>query len=249
MKPKNSSHASTFDAFDRDVAHNSGYLYTTNARLSSRMANRRLSDVTLALADWKGKKVVDIGCGDGAYSLELLQRGKIGELWGVDPAAEAIVIAQKRAGNLAATFAAHDAYHLPFADNQFDIAHLRGVLHHVDRPLEVLREAFRVAPTVIVIEPNGYNPGLKILEKLSPYHREHQEKSYAPSALDRWVVALGAQVERRRWIGLVPFFCPDLLVYPLKWSEPLLEKTPLLCRLGCAVYAFKATRLPRLHAF
>jgi ubiquinone/menaquinone biosynthesis C-methylase UbiE len=242
MNPENTSAESTFDAFNRDVAENSGYIYTTNAQLSSRMANRRLSDATLALARWKGKKVVDIGCGDGTYSLELLQRGKIGQLWGADPADQAIEIAQQKAGKQTAIFGAYDAYALPYEDDQFDIAHLRGVLHHVERPQDVLREAFRVAPTVVVIEPNGYNPGLKILEKCSSYHVEHDEKSYAPAAIDRWIHELGGRVEMRRWVGLVPFFCPDAIACSLKYFEPLVELTPGLNQVGCAVYTFRATR-------
>ena len=33
-----------------------------------------------------------------------------------------------------------------------------------------------------LIEPNGYNPTLKLIERFSRYHREHGEKSYAPGA-------------------------------------------------------------------
>lgn len=41
---------------------------------------------------------------------------------------------------------------LPFSDNKFDVALLVTVLHHTERPLDVLREAKRVAKRIIVME-------------------------------------------------------------------------------------------------
>jgi len=52
------------------------------------------------------------------------------------------------------------------------------VLHHLDKPLDALREAFRVANIVIIVEPNGCNPFEKLAEKYSKYHIEHKEKLY-----------------------------------------------------------------------
>ena len=42
------------EAFNRDVVDNGGYRYTTNARLSSHLANRRFTAATLAVADFQG---------------------------------------------------------------------------------------------------------------------------------------------------------------------------------------------------
>jgi ubiquinone/menaquinone biosynthesis C-methylase UbiE len=46
----------------------------------------------------------------------------------------------------------YDGKHLPFADNSFDIVLLITVLHHTKQPVEILREAARVAPRIIVME-------------------------------------------------------------------------------------------------
>ena len=110
----------------------------------------------------------------------------------------------------------------------FDVAQLRGVLHHLDRPVDALREAMRVAPVIVVLEPNGYNLGLKAIEKLSTYHRDHGEKSYAPANLERWVRELGGRVVSRDWVGLVPYFCPDWFARTMKVIEPVVESVPLL---------------------
>jgi len=46
----------------------------------------------------------------------------------------------------------YDGHTMPFADQQYDVALLLTVLHHIDQPDKVLREACRVAHRVIIIE-------------------------------------------------------------------------------------------------
>jgi SAM-dependent methyltransferase len=122
----------------------------------------------------------------------------------------------------------NSAYQLPFSTRSFDVAILRGVLHHLDHPEKAIQEALRVSHTILVIEPNGYNPGLKLLEKFSAYHIEHGEKSYAPHTLDQWVRQGGGQIFYRKWAGFVPFFSPDWLARLMKAMEPFIENAPII---------------------
>lgn len=232
-------------AFAHDIETNAGYLYSTNARLSSVMANRRITDITLAVADFRGKRVLDIGCGDGTYSFELFDRGQPLSMHGIDPAREAIGIARQKVSGRNMTFEVSSAYAVPDATDSFDIAYLRGVLHHMDRPIDALREALRVARMLIVIEPNGYNPILKLIEGFSRYHIEHHERSYSPGTLVRWINRGGGNVHMRRYAGIVPMFCSDWLASLLKTIEPAAEKLPLVNTFGCAVHVFVAGRANR----
>lgn len=238
MTDQDNGHA----VFNRDAVQNTGYLYTTHARLSARIANRRLSDATMDAVSFHRKRVVDIGCGDGTYTIELYDRAGPLSIDGFDPADRAIAVAREKIDGRNIRFSANSAYQLPVGDSSFDIAYLRGVLHHLDRPIDALREALRAAPVVVIIEPNGYNPVLKLLERFSRYHREHGEKSYPPDLLSRWIRSLGGAVAARRWVGLVPFFCPDWLARVLKVCEPLVERLPLMRALGCAVCVQVVTR-------
>ena len=190
--------------FNADMAANAGYLYTTNASLSSRIANLRHSNAILAFADFRGKRVIDIGCGDGTYTVELFDRGQPSSIYAIDPASNAIDIARGKVGVRNITYDVQSAYDIPRDENSFDIACLRGVLHHMDRPTEALQQAFRLASKVVLLEPNGYNIVLKLIEKLSKYHREHGEKSYPPAQIDRWVGDHGGKVRKRAWV------CPVL---------------------------------------
>jgi ubiquinone/menaquinone biosynthesis C-methylase UbiE len=226
--------------FNLDAQSNQGYLYSTNASLSSKLANQRLTDITLESIQFVNKNVIDIGCGDGTYTIEIYDRGNPSLIIANDIAEKAVHLACGRSGQRNIRYQVNSAYEIPFGDGTFDIAILRGVLHHLDDPRQAIQEALRVADTVWVIEPNGYNPGLKFLEKFSRYHIDHQEKSYAPASLDKWVESLGGYVAKRAWVGFVPMFCPPWMARIMKAMEPIVEKTPLLNRIGCAVYSFEA---------
>jgi len=100
----------------------------------------------------------------------------------------------------------------------------------------------RVARLVVVIEPNGYNPILKVIERFSKYHVEHQEKSYSPAMLNQWVSRSGGVIRTRGYAGLVPMFCPDSVAKVLKRIESAFERIPIINALVCAVYVFAAER-------
>src|SRR5438094_10666200 len=101
---------STFVPFNQDVASNAGYLYTTNARLSSILANQRLTDVAIHLCNMRGKSVLDVGCGDGAYTFDLFRDAQPARIHGIDPADQAIDIAQQKSTDPRVTFSVGSAY-------------------------------------------------------------------------------------------------------------------------------------------
>lgn len=233
---------SRVEPFDRDILENAGYRYTTNARLSSLLSNRRQTDAALAIADFRNLRIIDIGCGDGTYTIELFDLGKPKSMSGVDLSAEAVRVARQKCGGRNITFLVGSAADIPCEDDSFDVAHMRGVLHHMEKPQETLKEAFRVASRLIVIEPNGYNPVLKLIERFSKYHVGHGERSYRPEDLARWVRDKGGILTKRRWFGLVPFFCPDWFARSMKRIEPMVEGLPLFRFFACGSYIFLAKR-------
>jgi 2-polyprenyl-3-methyl-5-hydroxy-6-metoxy-1,4-benzoquinol methylase len=82
--------------FDKDVRDNKGYLYTQTDQLSSRLANQRWQVAMGELVDLKGKRVLDLGCGDGTYTLKFLEQ-KPAFLMGVDASKMAIRLASRKA--------------------------------------------------------------------------------------------------------------------------------------------------------
>ncbi len=233
---------SEVEVFDRDATTNDGYVYTTHQRLSSLLATRRLSDLILGATSFEGKSVLDIGCGDGFFTERHWEEGRPDRIVGVDPAPAAIKLAQARRPSAPLSFVVGDGHRLPWGSDSFDLALIQGVLHHDDDPVQSIREAFRLAPEVLILEPNGNNLGLKVIEKASRYHREHGERSYPPRRLLRWIRDCGGTVVHQQFGGLVPMFCPDWVARSAKALEPAVERSPALRWLGCAVLVVVARR-------
>ena len=230
------------DVFNRDAASHGGYGYTTNMGLSSQFATQRTTDIILDAKRFTGRRILDIGCGDGYYTVRFWDRGRPKAMVGIDPADQAIAVANASKGDRPIRFETGDAHRLAFPDDSFDVALIQSVLHHDDDPQDIIREAFRVAPEVLIHEPNGNNLGLKAFERLLTYHRAHHEKSYTSRQLKRWIEACDGQVIFQRFAGFVPMFCPDRVARAMKAVEPVVERIPLANALACAVCVYGARR-------
>lgn len=230
------------EVFSADVDKNGGYGYTATSQLSSRLATSRWIDACLDVGDFRDKTVLDIGCGDGTFTFQLYDRAHPRSMVSIDLAESALAAARSRAGDRNVTFQVGNATALDFPDDSFDVAWCCAVLHHIGDPALAVREALRVARQVVVLEPNGYSPILKILEKRSKYHIEHHEQSYRHSTMRGWVRDAGGEVKRSVFVGLVPMFCPDVMARTLKVIEPVVEMMPLVRRYGCALNVFMAER-------
>ncbi len=230
------------EIFNRDVDREGGYVYALDRKLSSRLATQRWLDLMFGLTDLRGRRVTDIGCGDGTFTIRYWDRGNPALMCALDPAVKAVSAGATKRDGRPILFLAADGHHLPYANDAFDVAILQAILHHDSDPAATIREALRVSREILVLEPNGYSPILKIMERISRYHREHDERSYTAAHLRRWVEAAGGRVVSGKFGIAVPMFCPDWLARLLKMAEPLIERLPLANRLVCAVYVFNARR-------
>lgn len=223
--------------FEDDVKNTGSYAYTAS-RLSSRFANTRISEFIENAYDFSGKRVLDLGCGDGTYTLEFPALGVI-EVLGVDPAVAAIdaanANARKRQLDAIVNFEVGNIYALDhyLTDDRFDCIVLRGVLHHLPDPARAIQGMAKFKGSVVVLEPNGNNPVLKFLEKNSKYHIEHEERSFAPSLIRSWLTSAGFHIKSSQVLNLVPMFCPDWMAIPLRSVGPVVERVPLLRDIAC----------------
>jgi SAM-dependent methyltransferase len=237
------SHNPNVEVFERDAAAHDGYVYTSGASLSSRLATQRSCDVIVDVADLHGRSAIDLGCGDGYYTLQICERAQPRLMLAVDAARTAVAAARRSRTTQRVEFAVADVHRLPFPDDAFDVALVQSILHHDDDPLDVIREAFRLAPEIVIHEPNGNNLGLMVIERVSTYHREHGEKSYRPRLMARWVREAGGEPVSLRFAGFVPMFCPDWIARTTKRLEPIIETLPLLRSQASAIYVMVARRV------
>ena len=92
-----------------------------------------------------GKRVLDVGCGDGALTGKIAERGA--EVIGADANPDMIAAAKQRA---AGTYQVADAAALPFADNTLDAVTAVTVLCVCDDPETLIQEMVRV------LKPGGH---------------------------------------------------------------------------------------------
>lgn len=113
-------------------------------RLLRNMVPARLAYFDPLVGDWRGRSVLDLGCGGGFMSEALAQRGAA--VVGVDPSEPAIAIARKHAEatGLAIEYRVGAGESLPVASGSADIVVCVDVLEHVRDLDAVLDEVRRV---------------------------------------------------------------------------------------------------------
>ncbi len=231
------SRQQNIDQFDKD-AQRQGYYTYRGRQPSAILATKRISLAIANNYNFNGKRVLDLGCGDGIYTLEMI---RLGAAWvhGIDASTAAISAAIQRstsAGFEAKTkFEVADIYNLNsiLKGLEFDCIMLWGVLHHLPNPAAALTGIEGIAKEIVILEPNGMNPILKVLELVSPYHVAHGERSYTPMQLRQWLARAGFQLKSSSLINLVPMFCPTWLARILRLIEPVIERLPGLRNIAC----------------
>lgn len=227
--------------FNRNVRENGGFLYTTNAQFSSHVANKRISDEIFKLIKPQYRTLVDIGCGDGLYTHNIKENFSHLDVYGFDPADSAVQIARKNYPTVHFDTINLLADDLPIPRKKYDVAVIRGVLHHLSDQQKAIINAFKLADNLIIMEPNGNNPLLKIIEKTSRYHIEHEEQSFFEWQLKRWIRNAGGQLTSWNYVGYVPFFFPTTPARIIYYFQPFLEKIPVLKHIFSAQFIISCT--------
>ncbi len=118
-------------------------------RLLNNMVPPRVAYFDPIVGDWRGKSVLDLGCGGGFMAEPLARRGA--RVIAVDPSAPAIAAAKRHAeeSGLAIDYRVGSGEELPVADGAVDVVVCVDVLEHV-RDLEAVIDEIRR-----VLKPGG----------------------------------------------------------------------------------------------
>ncbi|HEX7065257.1 MAG TPA: class I SAM-dependent methyltransferase [Bacillales bacterium] len=96
---------------------------------------------------FNGKNILDIGCGAGGKTLYYATLGA-NHVYGVDVEPhyrqEAEVLAKSKGLEDKSTFLTADAIDLPFENNSIDTILMNDAMEHVDQPIAVLKECYRI---------------------------------------------------------------------------------------------------------
>jgi 2-polyprenyl-3-methyl-5-hydroxy-6-metoxy-1,4-benzoquinol methylase len=143
-----------------------------------------------------GMAVLEVGCGIGYFTKEILKVG-VG-LTAIDISPELVVIAKREippGGKLSLSI--QNAYDLGFQGSRFDAVVGSSVLHHLDVE-RALRECFRVLKpggTIGFTEPNMLNPQIA-LQKNIPFLKKKlgdspDETAFFPWEMKRYLKSSG----------------------------------------------------------
>lgn len=99
---------------------------------------------------WKGKKVLEVGCGLGTDLLQFARGGA--EVYGIDLTEKATMLTRKRLAlyGLQGHICVGDCERLPFLSDSFDLVYSWGVIHHTPNSAAAAREIMRVC------KPDGH---------------------------------------------------------------------------------------------
>jgi 2-polyprenyl-3-methyl-5-hydroxy-6-metoxy-1,4-benzoquinol methylase len=187
-------------------------------------------------------RVLDLGCGDGAFTNQMLV-GRYRVVDGIDKSEAAIKRANAesrgRATYRAVDLVTFDYDSLP----RYDAAFLIGILHHVKQATPgIVRAMARRTDKMIVLEPNGSHLLRKAME-YAPSYRAAGEDSFRSKDLMAIFAAAGWRTDIWRRLNMFPQFAPGLIYQWLKPIEPRIEASRIghaLCTVD--MYGLTLTR-------
>ncbi len=205
---------------------------------NTRRAERRFDALTRAAV--AGKRVLDMGCGEGASSVRLLDMGAAYVL-GIDISQAAIVRAEERAQPGRLEFRLGDVTRE--LEGEFGCIFGRSILHHIDYRGALPRlYAEHLAPggAMLFMEPQGENLLVRLYSRLIAAAHTPDEQSFMNSDL-RWL---------REHYPSIELYPVNYLTFPaaiVTSSLPLGPDNALL-RACDRADEWLAARAPRLRA-
>lgn len=120
----------------------------TDGAAYERLMGRWSRVVGEVFLDWvnapKNLTWLDVGCGNGAFTEELIARCSPAAVTAIDPSEDQLAYARTRPGAKMTDFRLGDAQNLPFADDSFDVAVMALVIAFLPDPGRAVAEMARV---------------------------------------------------------------------------------------------------------
>lgn len=163
--------------------------------------------------DWmspdQGKSWVDIGCGNGAFTAQIIEKCAPCKVEGIDPSDAQVEGAKKLSWKVPVNFQTGDAMALPYDSDSFDIGVMALVLFFVPEPAVGLAEMKRVVKpggTVAAYVWDVFEEGLPISEFHNELRSRDIEFALPPSSeaskyevlKDLWEKADLSSIETKR---------------------------------------------------
>jgi len=205
--------------------------------------NARRTDLIIARANMvPGKRVLEIGCGNGIFTEKFSGTGAM--ITALDLSPHLLALAQKQITAPNVSFIAGDAEKLDFPDESFDAVVGVSILHHLDHKtaLKEMRRVLRPGGKIVFSEPNMLNPQI-MLQKNIPFLKKMAGDSEYETAYFRWPM--------QKSLAQIGF--SNIIITPFDWVHPLvpnfliklaekigafLEKTPVIKEFAGSLFIY-----------
>ncbi len=138
------------------------------------------------------KKVLEVGAGDGSILQHLERMNLFPEMHALEISQSGVDQINFRKLKSLKSVNVFDGYHIPFADNEFDLVILAHVLEHVEFERMLLREIKRVTKHLIIEVPCDYRYGVD--KRMKHFLNYGHINMYTPTSVRFLVQSEGFEV-------------------------------------------------------
>jgi len=168
--------------------------------------------------DLSGKKVLEMGCGNGWISLRFAKSGA--RVWACDISPKTIQLAKHLAetAHLDVAFETMICEEMTYEDNFFDFVFMHMALHHCDivATAEQIHRVLKPGGKAILIEDYAYHPIMRLYRALTP--NKHTENETPLTVEDTLAIASDFSSHTIEYSGLLNIFetSENKIVSPFK---------------------------------
>jgi len=218
--------------------HGAGEIWNWESPAGKVRWRRRVDMLTSGILP--GMKILELGCGTGYFTRELVKTGAM--ITAIDISPDLLEIARNGISGKNLVFCLENAYGMSFPENMFDRVIGSSVLHHLDlrKALGEICRVLRPGGMVCFTEPNMMNPQIA-LQKNIPFIKRRMGDSPDETAFFRFSLQRQMTKTGFRDVQITPFdflhpAVPEKLIGFIDRAGKAAERIPLAKEIAGSLY-------------